>query len=232
MRTKKTPKANLENKKALFIQFGLIVALSITIFAFEYRSYEQKDPVFISRDVVDVIPDIVSITQEEPQLQKPEQISAPKTTEFDVVDDDVVIKKEWNMNDILGDKNVAATFKKIEILTPDEPLANEDDKVFVWVQEEAEFPGGYAKLQEYLAQTIIYPRQAVETGAEGTVTLTFVVEKDGSITDIKILRDAGSGLGEEAIRVVREMPKWKPAKQRTKVVRQQFTLPVKFKLNK
>ena len=58
------------------------------------------------------------------------------------------------------------------------------------------------------------------------------VEKDGSITDIKILRDAGSGLGEEAIRVVREMPKWKPAKQRTKVVRQQFTLPVKFKLNK
>lgn len=64
MRTKKTPKANLENKKALFIQFGLIVALSITIFAFEFMSYEQKDPVFISRDVVDVIPDIVSITQE------------------------------------------------------------------------------------------------------------------------------------------------------------------------
>ena len=85
MRTKKTPKANLENKKALFIQFGLIVALSITIFAFEYRSYEQKDPVFISRDVVDVIPDIVSITQEEPQLQKPEQIYLMTSILNDVV---------------------------------------------------------------------------------------------------------------------------------------------------
>ncbi len=232
MRTKKTPKANLENKKALFIQFGLIVALSITIFAFEFRSYEQKDPVFISRDVVDVIPDIVSITQEEPQLQKPEQISAPKTTEFVVVDDNVVIKKEWNMNDILGDKNFAATFEKIDIVVPDEILKDEDDHIFIGVQEEAEFPGGYAKLQEYLSQSIKYPKSALETGAEGTVMLTFVVEKDGSITDIKILRDAGSGLGEEAIRVVREMPKWKPAKQRTKVVRQQFTLPVKFMLYK
>ncbi|MBP1646426.1 MAG: TonB family protein [Bacteroidetes bacterium] len=232
MRTKKTPKANLENKKALFIQFGLIIALSITIFAFEYRSYEQKDPVFISREVVDVIPDIVSITQEEPQLQKPEEISNPKTTEFDVVDDNIVIKNEWNMNDILGNENIATTFKKIVIETPEETLKDGEDEIFKIVEDEAEFPGGYEKLQEYLSQSIKYPKPALETGAEGTVMLTFVVEKDGSITDIKILRDAGSGLGEEAIRVVREMPKWKPAKQRTKVVRQQFNLPVKFKLNK
>lgn len=232
MRTKKAPKANLENKKALFIQFGLIVALSIAIFAFEYRSYEQKDQVIIPRDVVNMVEDIVSITQDEPQFQKTEEIANPKTTEFEVVDDNIDIKKEWNMNDILGDKNIETTFKKIVIDAPDEKLKEGEEEIFKIVQVEAEFPGGYAKLQEYLSKSIKYPQQAKETGAEGTVMLTFVVEKDGSITDIKILRDQGSGLGEEAVRVVSEMPKWIPAKQRTKVVRQQFTLPVKFKLNK
>ena len=81
-----------------------------------------------------------------------------------------------------------------------------------------------------MASNIKYPAQARETGTQGIVYVTFVVEKDGSITDIKVLRDIGSGCGEEAIRVVKMMPKWKPAKQRGKAVRQQFNLPVRFVL--
>lgn len=231
MRAKKNPKADLESKKALFIQLGLVVAISVSILAFEYRSYDQKESVIIHREVVNLIDDIVDITQEEPQMEEPEKIVEPTTT-FDVVDDNKEIKKEWTIKDFLGDKNIVIEPKKIIIEVPDEVIKDEDDKVFVWVQEEAEFPGGYVKLQEFLAQTIVYPRAALETGAEGTVTLSFVVEKDGSITNIKVLRDAGSGLGEEAIRVVKVMPKWNPAKQRTKTVRQQFTLPITFKLRK
>ena len=85
-------------------------------------------------------------------------------------------------------------------------------------------------MYEYIGKTLKYPTQARETGTQGRVYVTFVVEKDGSLTDIKVLRDIGSGCGEEAVKVVKSMPKWKPAKQRGKIVRMQFTLPVSFTL--
>ncbi|MBP1646141.1 MAG: TonB family protein [Bacteroidetes bacterium] len=104
-------------------------------------------------------------------------------------------------------------------------------KVFTFVENEAEFPGGIDALGQFLASNIKYPQEAKEKKITGKIFLTFVIEKDGSINDIKILRDIGYGCGEEAKRVVKLMPKWKPANQKGKNLRQQFLLPVNFNLS-
>lgn len=85
-------------------------------------------------------------------------------------------------------------------------------------------------MMNFIKNNLKYPQQARETGTQGKVFVSFVVEKDGSLTDVKVLRDIGSGCGEEAVRVVKSMPKWQPAKQRGKPVRMQFNLPVAFTL--
>ncbi|MBO6117890.1 MAG: TonB family protein [Bacteroidales bacterium] len=138
---------------------------------------------------------------------------------------------------LLG-QSVLEKFGKIEIDNENKVLKitrkteqESSNLIFDKVDEQAEFPGGLNALINFLSQNIKYPQKARETGTQGKVFLTFVVEKDGSITDIKVLRDIGSGCGEEAVRVVKLMPKWEPAKKDGKYVRQQFNLPVNFSLN-
>lgn len=118
----------------------------------------------------------------------------------------------------------------VEVLSEIDDGVDDTLLVFSVVEDEAEFPGGIDALGQFLASNIKYPQEAKEEKITGKVIITFVVEKDGSINDIKILRDIGYGCGEEAKRVVKLMPKWKPAKQRGKFVRQQFVLPVNFNL--
>jgi len=229
MEVKKTDKADLENKKALFIQIGLIVALSIIIFAFEFKTYDKKDSNLVQRQAVQEVQEVVMATQEDTPPPPPEEAPQAETTEFEIVEDSKKITQEFNVSSFAQTSNVTATVGKIEIKAEDEEV-QEEVKIFTVVEQEASFPGGVEKLGEYLAKSIKYPQQARETGTKGRVMLTFVVERDGSITDIKVLRDIGSGCGEEAKRVVKEMPKWQPAKQRGKAVRQQFVLPVTFNL--
>lgn len=128
----------------------------------------------------------------------------------------------------------ATEIQKETTFTPTETVSENIEKntetVFTVVEESAMFPGGQDELIKYLAQNIKYPKQARVRGVEGLVSVSFVVEKDGSLTDIKLLRDIGSGCGQEALRVVKEMPKWKPAKLKGEIVRMQFNLPVKFTL--
>lgn len=229
MEIKKTDKADLENKKALFIQLGLIVALSLVIFAFEYKTYDTKESTMIQREAIQEVEEVVMATQEETAPPPPEDVPQAETTEFEIIEDSKTIEREFNISSFQQTSNVQASISKVVIEIEDEELEAEVE-IFTVVEQEASFPGGIQKLNEYLAQSIKYPQQAKETGTKGRVMLTFVVERDGSITDIKVLRDIGSGCGEEAKRVVKEMPKWQPAKQRGKAVRQQFVLPVSFNL--
>ncbi|MEA5100311.1 MAG: energy transducer TonB [Bacteroidales bacterium] len=111
-----------------------------------------------------------------------------------------------------------------------EEVFDNNEPIFTVVEDPTEFPGGKDSLNKFISDNIIYPQEALDKGIEGKVYITFVVEKDGSINDIKIIRDIGYGCGEEAKRIVKLMPKWKPAKQRGKFVRQQFVLPVNFNL--
>ncbi|MEZ5172727.1 MAG: TonB family protein [Bacteroidia bacterium] len=103
-------------------------------------------------------------------------------------------------------------------------------QIFTIVEQMPEFPGGEEKLFEYLGKNIKYPAMARENGITGTVYVTFVVEGNGKITDVKKLRGIGGGCDEEAIRVVKSMPEWKPGKQNGKSVRVQYNLPIKFTL--
>ncbi|MBQ2508779.1 MAG: energy transducer TonB [Bacteroidales bacterium] len=101
---------------------------------------------------------------------------------------------------------------------------------FVLVDKEPAYPGGVDALYQYLGSHIIYPEKAKAERAVGTVIVTFVVEKDGSISNIKVLKDPGYGMSEEVVRVISQMPRWTPAMQQDKPVRAAFSLPVVFRL--
>lgn len=107
---------------------------------------------------------------------------------------------------------------------------SEEQQIFMVVDLMPEFPGGEANLNKYLAENIINPQMAKENGIQGRVFVTFVVERDGSVTDVRVLRGIGGGCDEEAVRVVKGMPKWTPGKYGGEAVRVQYNLPVKFTL--
>lgn len=228
MEIKKSDKANLEKAKGMFLQLGLVIALGIVIVAFEWKSYDKEAEEVQITQVVQEVEEMVIQTKAEEPPPPPEEPPQAETTEFEIVDDDQELENEFNIESFENTTNADVFIPTVEIEEVEEE--EEETTIFTVVEESAMFPGGQAELMKYLAQNIKYPQQARETGTQGLVYVTFVVEKDGSLTDIKILRDIGSGCGEEAIRVVKSMPKWKAAKQRGKAVRMQFNLPVKFTL--
>ena len=225
MEEKKSPKANLENKKVMFTQIGLIIALLIAWLAFEHKSYDKRelDESLLNREVV-LDEEMVEITKQEEQ--KPQPMEAPQqTTQLEIVDDnveteDININAEVEQNEII-EEYVAPEVVEEEVV---------EQEIFQIVEEMPAFPGGEAKLMEYVGKNIKYPQIARETGIQGRVFIGFVVEPDGSVSNVKLLRGIGGGCDEEAMRVVKSMPKWKPGKQRGKAVRVSYQIPVFFKL--
>lgn len=105
-----------------------------------------------------------------------------------------------------------------------------DDSVYTSVEKSAEYPGGIESFYSYLGQNIHYPEYARQKNITGRVIITFVVERNGSVTNIRVLRGIGYGCDEEAVRVLKESPKWAPGVQKGRVVRQQYTIPINFTL--
>jgi len=118
----------------------------------------------------------------------------------------------------------------IDVAPPEMEESYDSNEPFTVVDEMPEFPGGQEALFAYIGSELKYPEAAVEKGAQGVVYVTFVVEADGSISNPKVLRGIGYGCDEEAWRVVKGMPNWKPGKQRGETVRVQYNLPIRFKL--
>lgn len=227
MELKKNPKADLEKRRGLYLEIGLVVILAATLVAFEVKSYDSEEEVAFQREVVEEVEEqIIQTDITEPPPPPPPEVPEV-TTLINVVDDEQEIKNEFVVNAEVNDetKNIAITPVQFE---EEEEVVEE--QIFTVVENEPEFPGGMDALYKYLSQNIKYPQLARENGITGKVYVTFVVEKDGSIANPKILRDIGGGCGAEAIRVVKAMPKWNPGKQRGKAVRVQFNLPVNFNL--
>jgi len=223
MEIKKSPKADLENKRIVFRQIGLILALAIVFFAFEYRSYDKRSLDLAQRVAEDIPEEIIPITEQNvkpPPPPPPQQVTVLQIVEDDVEVEDIQINVE-------ADKNVA-----IEVYIP--PARQEEEvteqEIFTVVESMPEFPGGQVKMMEFIARNIKYPPMARESGIQGRVFVNFVVEPDGSVSNVKVLRGIGGGCDEEAIRVVESMPKWIPGRQRGKAVRVSFNLPVRFTL--
>ena len=227
MELKKNPKADLEKRRGLYLEIGLVVILAATLVAFEVKSYDSEEETAFQREVIEEVEEqIIQTDITEPPPPPPPEVPEV-TTLINVVDDEQEIKNELVVNAEVTEetKNVDIVQVKVE---EEEEVAEEP--IFTVVESEPEFPGGMEALYKYLAQNIKYPQLARENGITGKVYVTFVVEKDGSIANPRILRDIGGGCGAEAIRVVKAMPKWSPGKQRGKAVRVQFNLPVNFNL--
>ncbi|MFA8299868.1 MAG: energy transducer TonB [Hyphomicrobiales bacterium] len=224
MKAKKTQKADLEGKKFIFTQIGLAVSLLVVFFIFEIKSYDERELIDVGREAIDVPEEIIPITEQKvkPPPPPPQKTQAPI---IKVVEDDVEVEQEVEINAEVDQETIIEDAPIIE--EESEPVEAE---IFMIVEDEPQFPGGMGKLMKFLGNNIKYPMIAKESGIQGKVYLSFVVEPNGSISNIKILRGIGGGCDEEAVRVVKSMPKWKPGKQRGKAVRCAFNLPVVFKL--
>lgn len=133
--------------------------------------------------------------------------------------------------DVKGnDEAGGEVLKAKEVIAQPEPPKEEETKVFDVVEVMPSFPGGQAALFEYLSKNIKYPVVAEENGVQGRVIVTFVVERNGSITDVQVAKSVDPSLDKEAVRVVKSMPHWIPGKQNGSAVRVKFTVPVTFRL--
>ena len=228
MEEKKSPKASLESKKLMLIQIGLIISLALAWRVFEVKSYNKETVEEESIAQKEEEEDLVEITKQEEEVKpEPEEMPKQQAIELEVVDDDVEVKDVEINADVDLEEDISAEI-------PDTPDVIDDDveeaEIFTVVEEMPSFPGGMEKLPEYLAKNIKYPQMARESGIQGRVFVYFVVEPDGSVSKVQVLRGIGGGCDEEAIRVVKNMPKWKPGKQRGKPVRVSYNLPVNFQL--
>lgn len=164
-----------------------------------------------------------------PKLQKVIKFVPPKVVKEEVVEEIPTIE-EIKQNEVAaveveGDQEVV--FEE-----PVEAVVVEDEnKVFMVVEQQPEFEGGYEAMMNFIKKNMRYPASARRMGIDGTVYVSFVVGKDGSINDVKVLRGISADCDKEAVRVVQLMPNWKAGKQNGKPVFVRFNLPIKFKLN-
>ena len=228
MEIKKSDKANLENKKLLFVEIGLVVALGITLFAFEWTSKETKVSTLEETTVIALEEEIIPITQDTP----PPPPAAPKipvlSDQIDIVDDEIEIEDDMFMN-LEDDASLGVEI--MDYVEVEEEVVEEEAIPFQLVEEKPSFQGGDAnQFSKWVNQRLVYPEMAKENGVQGRVTLQFTVEKDGSVTKVKVLRGVDPALDKEAVRVVSMSPKWKPGKQRDRAVPVTYTFPVIFQL--
>lgn len=227
METKKTPKANLESKRPTWLLVGYVTVLAFMFVAFEWtRDIRVDTSGRISENVFEQDMEIPLTRQPELTPPPPPQVT-PINDVLTIIDDnDTAEETNFASSEETGEDVV---IKHIPVKV-DEEVVVEDD-IFVVVEENPQFPnGGAAGLLQYLGKNIKYPTIPQENGTQGRVTVQFVVNKDGSIVDVKVIRGVDPYLDKEAVRVISTMPKWIPGKQRGVPVRCKFTVPVTFEL--
>ncbi|MEE0861274.1 MAG: energy transducer TonB [Paludibacteraceae bacterium] len=224
MQIKKSQHASLEDKKIIYVLMGFVFVLSLCYVALEWTEqevtkYEVMDDEFLFEEEVE----IQQTTQETPPPPPPPAVQEVEV--LNVVEDNVETESiEINTED---DKEEVVIAAPVE--APEEE--EEEEVIFVVVETMPEFPGGQQALFKFLSENVKYPVIAQENGIQGRVICQFVVNKDGSIVDVEVVRSGGDpSLDKEAVRVIKSMPKWKPGKQRGKAVRVKYTVPVNFKL--
>lgn len=224
MEKRKTEKASLENKKTIFLEIGFVIALAAVFFAMEWKSYDKQVYDLVERVADDTQEEIIPITEQ--KVKPPPPKPPPQVTIINVVEDDVEVEDEIEIDVDMDDDTEMEEY--VPIVEEEEEI--EEEQIFLVVEEMPSFPGGEQEMYRFVGKNMDYPRMAKESGISGRVFVTFVVEKDGSVTDVKILRGIGGGCDEEAIRVIKSMPRWSPGKQRGKSVRVQYRMPIKFTL--
>lgn len=225
MELKKNPKVDLQNKRSILLEIGLIVALAVVIGAFLYTPKEVRVEK-IDMNYGPVEEEITEITRQD---QKPPE--PPKKTEITVITD--ILNIVTNDTKITTDIGFAEFEEDIEIVqqvaVQEEEI--EEEQIFYKVETMPSFMGGdISTFRNWVQSKVKYPQLAQENNISGRVLLMFVVEKDGTLTNIEVLQTPDSSLSEEAIRVLKTSPKWTPGKQRNQSVRVKYTLPIDFRI--
>ena len=227
MEVKKSPEADLDSKRLTFALIGLVVSLFIVWRVFEIKSYDKRTLENLQRTVEIIEEEMVEITkQEAPKPQPP--APKPQATQIQVVEDDVEVEDEIDINAEVSQEEI------IEEYVYEAPEIEEEEiveaEIFTVVEQMPEFPGGAAEMTRFIQKNIKYPMMARESDIQGRVYINFVVEPDGSVSNVTVMRGIGGGCDEEAVRIVNMMPKWNPGKQRGVAVRCSFTVPIVFRL--
>lgn len=224
MKEKKNQESNLEKKRSSFLIGGLIFACSLSLCSFEWANFSYEDyhnPLAYEGDFL--VPEEIQQTfTVNPPKPKPKK--KVKSLILEIVDDneDLTEEIEMDIDDLDEEEDIEVEDIGLEEEDP------EEGKIFIIVEDQPEFPGGEKALKQFLADNITYPQLALEAGIRGKVFVTFVVGKDGSVEDAKVLRGIGGGCEKEALKAIEKMPKWKPGKQRGKAVNVQYNIPVVF----
>ena len=225
MEAKKTEKADLGNKSPLFFSIGLLVTMGLVVSVFESKQYDESLLDLGGRntnafeEMVEVPPTDIP-PPPAPTVQQPQVVEVPDEEE---IKDDIKINLDVEVTE---DTKVEAI-----VVQAEEPK-EETDEIFTVVEETATPKGGMSAFYKYVGEKLNgrYPPQARRMGIEGRVFVEFVINKDGSISDVRAIKGIGAGCDEEAVKVVQGSPPWNPGKQRGKPVKQRYTLPIIFKL--
>ena len=228
MELKKSEKANLEKKRLLYTEIGILIALGFTLLAFEWKVAPPAEEKIEGPVVAALEEEVVPITrQDEPPPPPPEP---PKVTDIlEIVSDDVQVDTNIDINieaDLLTELD-QVEYKGTEV----EEV--EEDEIFTIVEDMPLFNGKTAEegFREYVTKNTQYPAVAQENGISGRVFIEFTINQQGDLVDAKVMRGVDPLLDAEALRVIRSSPKWTPGKQRGKTVKVKYTFPVLFRLN-
>lgn len=226
MEPKKTERADLEKKKGLFLQIGLVSVLVLVLIAFEWTTREIREGPMgeIEQEVVEE--ELIPVTRRE---EEPPPPPAPEPSEeFQIVDDDVELDDEFVIEDA---ETRSAARDDYRIMTDIEEEEEEAGDIFVIVEDMPTFQGqDHEYFRQWISENLRYPQRAAEAGIQGRVIVQFVVEADGSVTNVEVLRGVDPSLDQEAVRVIESSPRWEPGKQRGDPVRVRFTFPINFVL--
>ena len=236
MEIKKSKKADLERSKTTGLLIGYIFALAVIFACFEWTTHEyaETEPVVYAAYAT-MEEEVVPITQPIFTAAPPPPADTPPVAEIlDIVKDDVDIKEE----------TIESTEDTHEAISgPSAPVAGpvvtgpavvvediDEDQIYQAVEVMPQFPGGDAALMKWMHDTMKYPSYAQDNNIQGTVLVGFVVNKDGSVVEPKVLKSVDASLDKEALRMLSVMPKWSPGKQRGKPVRVRYQVPIRFRL--
>ncbi len=224
MDKRKSKRANLEAWKGTFFKIGLSLSLVAVLLAFEYRVF-QRTSIVLDGGPVEWLDEDIQLTIPKP----PDPPKLPDRQDVVVAPDDDLIDDSDFIVDIDAYADLSVPDFSLKHYSKPEDVVKEDE-ILITAEVMPEFPGGLQALYQYLSKELNYPWLAKDLGIQGSVFIGFVVEKDGSVSNVHILRGIGGGCDEEAIRVVSNMPNWIPGRMGTKPVRVSFSLPVRFKL--
>ncbi len=228
MELKKSPKADLENKRSTFLLIGLVVALGMVLISFEWKTKPNQSASLGTLMITDIEEEIIPVTREE-EIKPPPPPPPPKVIDvINIVDDDVEIIDELEIADSEADDETIIDISPVLLVEEEE---EEDvNKVFLFVEQQPEFPGGNKALYSYINNTVRYPVIAQENGIQGKVYVKFVVDENGDVSNAEILRGVDPSLNKEALRVITSLPKFRPGRQGGRHVKVFYNSVINFTL--